>query len=107
MIESDFWKPDFTVLVDNRDLKQIKKPDKFTAGGIEFFAANKDVIGKACIAIISAKPENFKYSREFQYGIRLKGSEAVLQIFGSETQATMWVEHYCKVRDTKGGTVAA
>jgi hypothetical protein len=107
LIESDFWQPDFTVLIDNRSLGPISEPDKFTMGAIEFFAANKDQVGKACIATISAEPNNFKYARQFQYGIRLKGSDAVLQIFGTETQALDWLEHYCKMKNEKGWAVAA
>jgi hypothetical protein len=107
IIESDFWKPDFTVLLDNRKLTPINEPDSFTRGAVEFFAANRDIIGKACIAVLSNEPNNFKYARQFQYGIRLKGSDAVLQIFNNETQALNWLEHYCKARETKDWAVAA
>ena len=107
LIDNDFWQPDFTVLIDNRKLGPIKEPDKFTMGAIEFFAANKDLVGKACITVISVEPENFKYSRQFQYGISLKGSDAVLQIFGTETQALDWLEHYCKLRDYQLGHAQA
>jgi len=106
LIESDFWQPDFTVLIDNRKLGPIKEPDKFTMGAVGFFAANKDLVGKACIATVSAQPDNFQYARQFQYGIRLKGSDAVLQIFGTETQALDWLEHYCKIKDEKAWSVS-
>ena len=107
LIDNDFWQPDFTVLIDNRKLGPIKEPDKFTMGAIEFFAANKDLVGKACITVISVEPENFKYSRQFQYGISLKGSDSVIQIFGTETQALDWLEHYCKLRDDELGNAKA
>ena len=107
LIDSDYWRPGFTVLVDNRKLRPISDPDKFTRGAIEFFAANKDLVGKACIAAISSEPSTFKYARQFQYGIRLKGSDAVLQIFNSESNALDWLEHYCKVGDKKTDSVTS
>jgi hypothetical protein len=78
---------------------QIPEPEKFTEATIEFFAENKETIGHACIAALSSQRDSFKYARQFQYGIRLKGSTAVIQLFISETQALQWLDHFCKVRD--------
>ena len=99
LIQSDFWQPGFPVLIDNRKLKQSKDPGEFTSGAIDFFAENKDRVGPSCIAALGAQPVNFTFARQFQYGIRLKGSDAVLQIFGTEAQALDWLEHYCQLRD--------
>jgi hypothetical protein len=103
IIESDFWYPGLTVLVDNRILKPLKDPDSFTTGAIEFFTANKAILGKACIAVISNQPDNFKYARRFQYGIRLGGSDAVLQLFGTETQALAWLNYFHRKGNEKVG----
>jgi hypothetical protein len=107
ILESDFWKPGLNVLVDNRKLGQIKERDRFTLGAIEFFAAHRKILGTACIAAIRNEPTNDKYVRLFQYGVTLKGSDAVLEIFSSETEAITWLEHYCKAGETKDWAVAA
>jgi len=107
IIEGDFWEPGFPILVDNRNLKEIKDPDKFTRAAIDFFAGNTQRVGASCIAVLSSQPDNYKYARQFQYGIRLKGSDAVLQIFSSETQALDWLEHFCQIRDEVSQTADA
>ena len=99
IVDSAFWEPGLTILIDDRKLTQIPEPDKFTEATIEFFAENKETIGHACIAALSSQRDSFKYARQFQYGIRLRGSEAVIQLFISETQALQWLDHFCKVRD--------
>ena len=99
ILGSESWRPGLPVLMDNRKLEPIKDPGPFTMSGIEYFAINASLVGKACIATISLRPENLKYSRQFQYGTRLRGSDVVLQIFGSETQAVDWLTHYGSIRD--------
>ena len=68
IVESDFWEPGLTLLIDNRKLMQIPEPEKFTEATIEFFAENKETIGHACIAALSSQRDSFKYARQFQYG---------------------------------------
>jgi hypothetical protein len=99
IVDSAFWEPGLTILIDDRKLTQIPEPDKFTEATIDFFAENKETIAHACIAALSSQRDSFKYARQFQYGIRLRGSEAVIQLFISETQALQWLDHFCKVRD--------
>jgi hypothetical protein len=107
VIQSEFWVPNLPILIDNRNLKEINEPDKFTRAAIEFFAEKAKLVGRSCIAVISVQPDNFKYARQFQYGIRLKGADAVIQLFNSEQQALAWLEHFCQVREANGETVAA
>src|SRR5512142_2676387 len=95
VLAGEFWRPGSTVLIDNRKLKPLKNADAFTTAAIEYFVDNRERIGKACISSISSFPYHFKYARQFQYGIRLRGSDVVLQLFGTETQAVEWLDHYC------------
>ena len=96
VIESDFWKPGFTALLDNRKLNVARDPNEFVSGAIAFFSENKERIGPACIASVGVNPVSFQHARRFQHGIRFKGSDAVLQIFNTEPQAVQWLDHFCK-----------
>jgi hypothetical protein len=107
IVESDFWQPGFTVLLDNRKLKEAKDPSRYVSAAIEYFAENKDRLGTACIAALGVKSVSFQHARRFQYGIRLKGSDVVLQMFDSESQALAWIDHFCKLRGDKGETPAS
>jgi hypothetical protein len=107
ILESDFWRPGLTVLMDNRKLKPLKDADAFTNAGIEYFAKNAARIGHACISTISSQPENFKYARQFQHGIRLHGSDVALQVWGSDTQAVEWLNYYSSLHSKENARVAA
>ena len=107
ILESDFWRPGLTVLMDNRKLKPLKDADAFTHAGIEYFTKNAARIGRTCISTISAQPENFKYARQFQYGIRLRGSDVALQLFATETQAVEWLNHYSSLHSKENQTATS
>jgi hypothetical protein len=107
ILSSEFWRPGIPVLVDNQKLKPMKDPDAFTTDAIDFFSDNVESFGATCVAAVSSLPDNFKYARQFQYGIRLKGSDVVLQIFGSRTQAVEWLDHYSQVRQREGNVERA
>lgn len=107
ILQSDFWRPGFTVLIDNRKLKPLKDADALTTASIDYFAQNAARIGKACISVVSSQPENFKYARQFQYGTRLQGCDAVLQVFGTESQAVEWLDHFSIIRNNQNHSVAA
>jgi hypothetical protein len=107
ILASPHWRADLTVLMDNRNLHGFRDPDQFTTAAIEYFAKNALRLGRSCIASISTEPTNFKYARQFQYGIRLHGSNVVLQVFGSETQAVEWLNHYASLRGNDDPKVVA
>lgn len=96
-----YWHPGFTVLMDNRRLEVLVNSDAFTRAAVDYFAKNNDRLGNACIAVLTINPETFKYARQFQYGIRFKGSDVVLQLFKSEMQARDWLRHFCKLNNTR------
>ena len=98
ILSRDDWAPGIGVLVDNRSLEHNPDPDGCTIGAIDYFSRQSKRIGDSCIALISDAPQNFKYSRQFQYGIRLRGSNVTLQTFNSDAQAVQWVENYCNLR---------
>ena len=98
ILSRDDWTPGLGVVVDNRSLEPNSDPDACTIGAIEYFSRQRTRIGDSCIALVSNASQNFKYARQFQYGIRLRGSNATLQIFNSDTQAAQWVESYCNLR---------
>ena len=107
ILSSKSWRPGQTVLLDNRKLAPIKDPDPFTMAGIDYFTRNAARVGKACISTISSEHDSFKYVRQFQHGIRLKGSDVVLQLFNSETQAVNWLNHYSSVYRNLNSRTAA
>lgn len=94
ILSSDYWRPGLPVLMDNQNLDPLKDADAFTTAAADYFAANSDRLGKTCISTISSGPENFKYARQFQYGTRLRGSDVVLQVFNSESDAVRWQDHF-------------
>lgn len=92
------WTPGMGVVFDNRPLESNADPDRCTMAAIDYFSRQKDRIGDSCIALISNVSREFKYARQFQYGIRLRGSNVTIQIFNSETQAVQWVKNFCNLR---------
>ena len=107
ILKSEFWYAGLSVLMDNRKLKPLKDADALTTAAIEYFAKNSERIGKVCIATLTAQPENFKYARQFQYGIRLRGSGVALQIFSSEKQCVEWLDHYSEIRSKENHSATA
>jgi hypothetical protein len=106
ILASNVWHPGLTVLIDHRNLKPPKHAEALTRAGIDYFAKNAVRIGKACISMVSARPEDYKYARQFQYGSRLHGCDVVLQLFGTETQAIAWLNYHYSVYRTEHAKAA-
>jgi len=107
VISSEFWRPGFALLLDNRELGQCKDPTALTLSILEFFADNRERFGKACIVSLAVRAIDETHVRMFEYGIKLNGSDVETQVINSETEAKEWLENYCKLRDNMGEPIAS
>jgi len=93
------WQPGTSVLIDNRKLEPPRiGSSQMMMDLTQFFIQRKEKIGPACIAIIRTSSEGYAYSRQFEYGLRLRGSEVIVRNFGDEKEAVAWLSD-CSDRD--------
>jgi hypothetical protein len=98
IITSDAWHPGMSVLLDITNLSQ------FGGGGsqimqklIGYFIEHREEIGKSCIAIVRPNPEVYNYGRQFEYGIRLRGSAVVVRNFLNVEHASEWLANNARL----------
>ena len=85
LLESEFWRPGLAVLVDISRMMQAL---------IRYFVERRYDIGKSCIATVRPSPSAYNNIRQFEYGIRLRGSEAVVRNFMSTHNAAEWLTNH-------------
>ena len=61
---------------------------------IRYFVERRYDIGKSCIATVRPSPSAYNNIRQFEYGIRLRGSEAVVRNFMSTHNAAEWLTNH-------------
>ena len=95
LIESDRWHPGMSVLVDISGLPSSDgERHTIIQDLIRYFVEHRKEIGKSCIATVRPSAEAYNYIRQFEYGIRLRGSEAVVRNFMNERHATDWLTNH-------------
>jgi hypothetical protein len=94
IIGSVNWRAGTSVLIDNSGLKPLGPvAGKYIEDAVRYFVEKRIEIGPACIAIFLSGPEIFRFSRVFEYAIRMRGSGAVVRNFADESSAIEWLEH--------------
>jgi hypothetical protein len=92
LLDLSDWKPGVSVLIDNRELEPPRiGSSQMIMDLTQFFIDRKDRIGSACIAIIRISSEGYAYNRQFEYGLRLRGSEVIVRNFSDENEAISWL----------------
>ena len=93
LITSKEWKPGTAVLVD----AQVDESGPGTSERVhkvaDLFIEKRDQIGPSCIAVVRRRPERYRYSRQFEYSIRLRGSPVAIRNFTDEASAVEWLKH--------------
>jgi len=94
ILSSKQWTPGMCVLI---------KADTIPPSGVEgyrvtkaaarYFVERDAEIGRSCIAVVRADPQNYYHSRQFQYAIQLRGSSVVVRNFTNEATAVSWFEN--------------
>ena len=95
LIESEFWHPGMSVLVDISGLSAIGT-DKHAIlqDLIRYFVEHQKIIGKSCVATVRPSPDAYNNIRQFEYGIRLRGSEVVVRNFMNVHNAAEWLTNH-------------
>jgi hypothetical protein len=95
LLESEFWRPGLAVLVDiSRMLPTGADRHVIIQALIRYFVERRYDIGKSCIATVRPSPSAYNNIRQFEYGIRLRGSEAVVRNFMSTHNAAEWLTNH-------------
>jgi hypothetical protein len=98
LLNCDFWRPGLSALFDNRNLTEPTIRGHNMTGGVDFFVQNADRIGSSCIVVVSEDGDRYMDARRFQYGVRLRGCDAILQVFDTDTNAVEWLSNYSRVK---------
>jgi hypothetical protein len=95
LLESELWRPGMCILADISGLLPTA-PDRQTMIQelVRYFIERQQHIGKSCIATVRPRAEAYNYIRQFEYGIRLRGSEAVVRNFINPDHAIDWITNH-------------
>lgn len=94
ILQSAFWRPGTPVLFDNRKINKVPSDgsgSRLTDASMRYFSSRAEEIGQSRIAILSAGDSNYRYTRQFQYGIRTRDVPVNLQVFFAEKDALAWL----------------
>ena len=89
------WRAGTCILFDNRKMDAFPNDgsgSEIIAAALSFFESSVERIGSSRIAVLIARPENFTFHRQFQYGLSLRGMPANVQIFYNEQEAKDWLD---------------
>jgi hypothetical protein len=95
LVLSELWHPGMSVLVDISEMPPTGD-DRFAIiqDLIQYFIERRQDIGKSCIATVRPRAEAYNYIRQFEYGIRLRGSEAIVRNFMNTGNAADWLTNH-------------
>ena len=92
---SERWHPGMSVLIDISGLSPMGTDrHEIIPELIRYFIERKHVIGKSCFATVRPSPDAYNNIRQFEYGIRLRGSEAVVRNFVNAHNAAEWLTNH-------------
>jgi hypothetical protein len=92
---SDFWHPGMSVLFDISGLAPMgTDKNAILQDLIRYFVEHRQIIGKGCIATVRPDPDAYNNIRQFEYGIRLRGSEVVVRNFMDASNAAEWLTNH-------------
>ena len=95
LIGSDPWHPGMSLLVDISGLQPTgDERNAIIQDLVRYFIERRQDIGKSCIATVRPRAEAYNYIRQFEYGIRLRGSEAVVRNFMNARHAAQWLTNH-------------
>ena len=107
LISSERWHPGMSVLIDTSGIPPTgSNRNAIIEDLIRYFIERKQDIGKSCIATIRPRSDAYNYIRQFEYGIRLRGSEAVVRNFMSESHAADWLKNHAGMCGVETETTA-
>jgi hypothetical protein len=96
----DNWAPGNCVLIDSTGLEPLgPSGNEITQAVTAHFVEKREQIGSACMAIFGAPPEVYQYSRQFQYGVALRGMTITVVNFAEEKEAIEWLKIVAKSRN--------
>jgi len=95
LVSSENWHPGMSVVVDKTNLLPLGNDgSRIVQHLVRGFIEHHEKIGKSCIATVHPKNETYNYVRQFEYGIRLRGSAAVVRSFADFDRAVEWVRNH-------------
>lgn len=95
LLDSERWHPGMSILVDlNNVLPASDNWHLIIKDLIGYFIDRRNIIGKCCIATVRPHAEAYNYIRQFEYGIRLRGSEVVVRNFINSDHASEWLMNH-------------
>ena len=95
LVNSQQWHPGMSILVDISELPPTSDNWQVIVRElIRYFVERRHDIGKSCIATVRPHAEAYNYIRQFEYGIRLRGSEAVVRNFVNADHAAEWLMNH-------------
>jgi hypothetical protein len=95
MTMSGLWHPGMSVLLDSSKLAPMGTDgSRIIQDLIRYFIERREQIGKSCIAMVRSNAETYSYVRQFEYGIRLRGSSVVVRNFASPEHAAEWLTNH-------------
>jgi hypothetical protein len=91
ILASREWIPGTCVLFDSGSVRPRTVGDRVTDETAHYFIEREKDIGECLIAVFRGHPEIYRFSSQFQYAIRMRGSSVVIRNFSTEKAAIEWL----------------
>jgi hypothetical protein len=92
LLSSKLWHPGLSILID---LTSATPPSaegvRLVQSLVRYFIDHRNDLGECCIATVRSTADTYNYIRQFEYGIRLRGSRIVVRNFMNLERAVDWL----------------
>jgi len=91
LLSCDEWRPDTSVLIDNTRLGAGWVNSENIDSLAKYLISKQRSIGDGLIAVLGSTADVNRYSRQLEYGLKLRGVAVLVRNFGDERAAIEWL----------------
>ena len=92
ILASEFWKPGTSLLFDSGAVRRLGPGGyRLTQETAHYFISKNAEIGESNIAVFRGHEEIYRFSSQFQYAVRMRGSAVIIRNFSNEQTAVDWL----------------
>ena len=85
------WRPGTGLLIDNSEIGPGSAGSQILDALAKYLVIKQKAIGDSRIAVLGSKTDINRYSRQLEYGLKLRGVSLLVRNFGDEPAAVEWL----------------
>ena len=91
LLSCEEWRPGTSVLIDNTALEAGWVNSEIIDSLAKYLISKQRSIGDGLIAVLGSTADVNRYSRQLEYGLKLRGVAVLVRNFGDERAAIEWL----------------